>query len=317
MIAHGVRAPGDRKAAVFTFAHLSDPHLELPPVRPFELLSKRATGYASWRWRRRHIHAGEALAASVRDLKAAAPRHVVVTGDLANISTRAEFAQARDWLHELGDPADVSLVPGNHDAYVKTGWGDTLGLWAPFMAGDGAAVPTSREGFPYVRRRGPVAFVGLNTALARLPLFATGTLGPSQIERFETIMRALADEDVCRVVLIHHPPQEGGAGRHKGLTDSAAFRAAIGRVGADLVLHGHNHRLQLGAIGSPVGPVPVVGVASTSAHPASKYGAGGYHLVSVQRDGAAWRFGIDVRRLREDLSGCDTGQTLNLLGPGA
>ena len=41
-----------------------------------------------------------------------------MTGDLVNISLPGEYAPALAWLESLGSPHDVTLVPGNHDAYV-------------------------------------------------------------------------------------------------------------------------------------------------------------------------------------------------------
>ena len=208
-----------------------------------ELFSKRATGWLSWRYRRRHIHAPDALAAAVADLHRAGPDHIVVTGDIANISTAAEFQQAATWLGALGRPQDVTLVPGNHDAYVPVAWSASLGLWGAYMAGDGASPPTSRDDFPLLRRRGPVAFVGLSTAVPRAPLIATGEVGAAQLARFEAMMRDLTD--MCRVV----PPPAADRRRrwHKELSDQRTVREAIARVGADLVLHGHIHRTMLGA----------------------------------------------------------------------
>ena len=53
---------------MFTLAHLSDPHLPMPEAKPWQLLGKRATGYANW-WRRRaHLHVPEALAGVVADI---------------------------------------------------------------------------------------------------------------------------------------------------------------------------------------------------------------------------------------------------------
>src|SRR5215470_3939522 len=105
---------------MFTLAHLSDPHLgPLPTPAPLELLSKRGLGYLNWLRKRRAIHRPEVLAAVVDDLKAQAPDHIAVTGDLVNLSLSNEFALAAAWLQTLGDPAHVTLVPGNHDAYVR------------------------------------------------------------------------------------------------------------------------------------------------------------------------------------------------------
>ncbi len=44
-----------------------------------------------------------------------------------------------------------------------------------------------------------------------------------------------------------------------------ALRTILRRHGAELILHGHNHRLMTHYIEGPDRPVPVVGVASASA----------------------------------------------------
>lgn len=299
---------------MFTFAHLSDPHLPLPPVRIGELLSKRATGWLSWTRRRRFMLRPEALAATMADIDAAKPDHVVVTGDLVNISTTAEFRQAATWLNRLGPSDHVTVIPGNHDAYVRTPDGESFESWVPYMVGDG--VPASaRPDFPAVRRRGPVAFVGLSTAVPMPVFIAAGTLGAEQIARFEATMRDLAAAGLCRVVLIHHPPQKDGAKPRKGLTDAAAFRAAIERVGAELILHGHNHRAQLGRIDTPAGAVPVLGAASASAAPGTRYGAGGYNLIRVTPQDDGWAIDVEVRAISDDLAGCAPAQRFRLVAP--
>ena len=104
----------------YVLAHLSDPHLApLPQPRWTELLNKRITGYINWQRNRRFVHERAALDAIVADLKAQAPDHIACTGDLTNIALREEFARGRQWLESLGTPENVSLVPGNHDAYVR------------------------------------------------------------------------------------------------------------------------------------------------------------------------------------------------------
>src|SRR5215212_11736565 len=99
---------------MFVLAHLSDPHLApLPRPRPLELLSKRGLGYLNWLRKRRSIHRADMLAALVADLKAHAPDHIAVTGDLVNLSLTKEFAPACAWLAGLGDANAVTVVPGN------------------------------------------------------------------------------------------------------------------------------------------------------------------------------------------------------------
>ena len=105
---------------MFTLAHLSDPHLApLPQPRWSELIGKRITGYINWQRRRRFIHDAGTLDKIVADLKTQAPDHIAVTGDLTNIALPDEFVRGRAWLQGLGAPADVTVIPGNHDAYVR------------------------------------------------------------------------------------------------------------------------------------------------------------------------------------------------------
>ncbi len=154
---------------MFTLAHLSDPHLPMPHARPLELLGKRATGYLNW-WRSRvHLHVPEALAGIVADIKAEKPDHIALTGDLVNISLPTEFSRAAQWLAGLGGPHDVTVIPGNHDVYVATAWPESLGLWGAYIAGDGQPPATGFDVFPTLRRRGPVALVGLSSGVPKPP----------------------------------------------------------------------------------------------------------------------------------------------------
>src|SRR4051812_16264433 len=123
--------------AMFVLAHLSDPHLPpLPKPGPRELLSKKGLGYINWLWRRRLIHRAEVLAALVADLEGHKPDHVAVTGDLINLSLTNEFAPALAWLGGLGGPRDVTIVPGNHDCYVRPVADLAERHWSDFMRGD-------------------------------------------------------------------------------------------------------------------------------------------------------------------------------------
>ena len=172
----------------FTLAHLSDPHLApMPPARLAELLGKRAIGYANWKRRRHAVHRGEVLAQLMADLHAQRPDHVAVTGDLVNVALPAEFTQARAWLESVGTAQDVSLVPGNHDAYARAARGQFALSWADYMRGDGE----TDVGFPYLRRRGPLALIGLTTAVPSAPFMATGRIGRPQLAALDSLLAKL------------------------------------------------------------------------------------------------------------------------------
>jgi 3',5'-cyclic AMP phosphodiesterase CpdA len=288
---------------MFRLAHLSDPHLPMPPAGTLQLLNKRATGYVNW-WRNRvHLHVPEALAGIVADIKAERPDHIALTGDLVNVALPQEYRRAAEWLAAFDTPDRLTVIPGNHDVYVSVPWAESLGLWGAYMAGDGQPPATGFDVFPTLRRRDGIALIGLSTGVPKPPLLATGDLGADQIARAEMLLAETAREGLCRIVLIHHPPLTDQS-RWKHLTDASAFQAMIRRVGCEAILHGHNHRSEFARIAGPNGPVPVLGVSSASAARESKYGRARWHLIQVDREGPGWRLDVKVRALTADNSGC-------------
>jgi 3',5'-cyclic AMP phosphodiesterase CpdA len=268
---------------MFTLAHLSDVHLApLPPPRLGELVNKRITGYINWLRRRRFVHDRATLDALVADLKAQPYDHIAVTGDIANIALEAEFVRGRKWLEHLDSHRNVSFVPGNHDAYVRQAV-RYAPQWAPYMTGDDGA-----GGFPYVRRRGPLALIGLSTAVATPPFMATGRLGIAQLEALAPLLATLKAEGLFRVVLIHHPPVSA-ARPHKRLTDAADLLRVIAAQGTELLLHGHDHLHMLNRLDGPDGArVPAVGVPSASAAPGATHDAAAYNLYPIDGPPGAW-----------------------------
>lgn len=277
------------------FAQLSDPHLSsLDDVRLRDLLNKRALGYLSWRRKRRFEHRREVLDALQRDLALEEIDQLLVTGDLTHIGLPGEFEQARDWLQQLGEPARIALVPGNHDACVAAPWRDTFALWQDYMASD----PDHGEGthFPSLRVRGAIAFIGLSTACPKPPLMATGTLGEEQLSRLPSLLQSTADEGLFRVVYLHHCPLPGQEKWRKRLTDAAAIQALLEEHGAELVLHGHGHRSHYSELHTRHGIAPVIAVPSASALGLHGADIGHYNRYRVQRKDDGWEVNIDSRR---------------------
>jgi 3',5'-cyclic AMP phosphodiesterase CpdA len=289
---------------MFKLAHLSDPHLApLPWPNPLELLSKRGLGYINWLRKRRSIHRPEALAALVADLTRQAPDHIAVTGDLVSLSLSKEFGPALAWLKTLGSPREVTAIPGNHDAYVRAAAASATTQWAPYMSGDAA------ESFPFVRRRGPVALIGLSTSLPTLPLAATGMLHGDQLDRLGAILSQAGGDGAFRVVLIHHPPTEG-TNYFRRLTNAARLRDVLQQHGAELVLHGHHHKASLDFLPGPQSRIAVIGVPSASGAPGRHDEPAGYNLYEIDGAPGAWRCTMIVRGLQSDGSLSETRREL-------
>lgn len=284
---------------MFKLAHISDPHLgPLPDPKLLQLFSKRLLGYLNWQRNRSRIMGGNHLEQLVGDLKNQSPDHIAVTGDLVNIALPLEISGARAWLEDLGLPDDVSVVPGNHDAYVPGAVRKARAAWWPYMCADDALnapheKTRSEATFPYVRRRGDIALIGVTTGRASGPWFATGRVGTHQSRRLQTVLESLGQEGLFRVVMLHHPPFRKATGWHKRLSDASRVRAVIKRAGAEMILHGHTHIDSFEEIEGPGGPVPVIGVPSATSAPGGHKPAARYNLFSIEKKNAVWTCRMD------------------------
>jgi 3',5'-cyclic AMP phosphodiesterase CpdA len=279
---------------MFVLAHLSDLHLASPP-RMSDLAGKRGLGFINWQRKRKFIHRRDVLDAITHDVKAQAPDHIAVTGDLVNLSLPGEFALAQRWLAALGDPKDVTVIPGNHDSYVRSVERSPAAFWGDYMRGDDGL-----ERFPFIRRRGDVALIALSTGVPTGPFMATGRLGEKQLAGFAAALEQTREK--FRIVLIHHPPKSPLRRFMRRLTDAAGFRGVLAEKGAELVLHGHDHRRSFTWLEGPDGKkIPAIGVPSASAR--ARHGEenpAGYHLFHIDRAGDAWRCEMIVRERSAD-----------------
>jgi len=287
---------GPEARAGVLLAHLSDPHLPLAGRVPLRaVLNKRALGLLSWRLRRHRRHRPAILAALVADLQAHAPDLIAVTGDLTNLGLVAEYRAARDWLGRLGDARRVVTIPGNHDALVAGAWPRGAGLWQPYWQGDaGPQAGDVEAAFPTLRRRGPVALIGVSSAVASAPGLAVGEVGAAQIARLGAVLRRARAEGLFRLVMIHHPPLAGTVSRRKGLRDHAAFCAMLDREGVEMVLHGHSHRSHHRTLDTRDGAAPVIGVPSASS---MHHEPAACNLCRIAPVEAGWEVTVTPRRL--------------------
>jgi 3',5'-cyclic AMP phosphodiesterase CpdA len=283
----------------FSWVQFSDPHFTVPKPTAKHLLGKRLLGFLSWQKRRRFNHLPAILDLAVQDARAQDPDHWLVTGDLTHIGLPDEYRQARRWLQKLGKASQVSVVPGNHETYATAPWETTQMEWQNWMSSD-RSVSMGKVGqdyYPFVRRRGPVAFVGVSSAVCTAPLLATGRVGQGQLARLAELLEQLKQEGLLRVIMIHHPPQDGAVRPRKRLLDAAAFKAVIAEHGAELILHGHAHHWCRATLASEQRSVLVLGPPSTTAdhHEFGAPGTAGYYYFDLQAQGSEWSIRIQRR----------------------
>lgn len=273
-------------------AHLSDLHLlDLTGAVPMRLFNKRITGYANLKLKREHAHKPEPVRAAIAELAGLGIDHLVVTGDVSNLALEREFDRVLEVLEvELGLGADdISLVPGNHDAYTRGAHrARRFATWfARYTTSDLDGIATE-SGFPFVRLRGPVAIIGLSTARPRPPLVASGTLGSEQLA---ALGRALAHPSVRErtpVLLQHHPihnPKSLAKTLLEGLTDASSERRVLDRLERGLVLHGHLHRRLRRELRTASGSLHAVGSTSASLLHDDPDRMAGFNLYEIGDDG--------------------------------
>lgn len=258
-----------------------------------DVFSKRLLSRFAWR-RKRHRHSAEVLAAIAADVRAAAPDHVAVTGDLTNFATPEEFAAAAGWLESLGEPAAVTVSPGNHDALTARRTPERFAPWRPWL-GDAPDAD-----FPYVRIRGLVALVNACSAVPTALHLAQGALGAEQLARLAEVLAATQAQGLFRVLMVHHPVSPGAVSGRKALVDAEALRAVLRQHGAELVLHGHAHEALLNRIAGPGGAaIPVLGVPSASTPPGGHDPAARWNLIEIARGAAGFQVRVEARGITE------------------
>ncbi len=308
-----------RRPRLFSLAHLSDIHLGPLPGkwawRDFAL--KRQIGYLSWRLNRHRLHIPEIANAIADDIVEARVDHVALTGDMVNIAAGDEFPIAARWMAELGSPDRVSFVPGNHDTYVVQGWEEGLSHLGPYMTGDMKVAsvhvtPQVAASFPYVRLRKNIAFIGLCSGLPQPLHRAAGFLGEVQLQSLRFLLRDLRERGFARVVMIHHPPLPGLAPPRKALKDAEALRDVLAAEGAELVLHGHNHRHMENALQSRFGMVHALGVPSASMALHPEYDRATWNRYDIERTAGRWVTAVTVRSWNADKRQVETVRQFTL-----
>lgn len=288
---------------MFTLAFLTDPHLApLPAPSPLELCNKRILGYLNWKLSRKTFHDRAVLDRLTKDMLAQKPDHVAVGGDLVNLSLRDEFGQALDWLQTLGSPEDVSVIPGNHDAYIRMNPNSGIALWRAYMTPDvkqSTSLAPSENGFPWVRRFGKVALIGLSSAVPTAPFVAAGELGSAQRDALVRILRKLGSEDYFRLVMVHHPPLIGMTGPRRGLRDVNELQAILEQDGADLVLFGHRHFHSASTLERKSGDIQVIGGPSASAAHGAPEELARYYLFRISKKASNWSCEMEARGMLE------------------
>jgi 3',5'-cyclic AMP phosphodiesterase CpdA len=209
--------------------------------------------------------------ALVRDLTAARPDLLAVSGDLTQRARRIEFAAARAFLDRIEVPRLV--VPGNHDiplVDLVRRFSRPLGRYRRYIA---------EETDPFLATA-HFAALGVNTA--RSNVWKNGRLSVAQIDSIRSRFCPLPPE-VFKVLVAHHPflpPPDDPAPALVGRGPEALVVAE--ECGVDLILSGHLHRGFTGDIRAhhvTIRRSILVAQASTATSHRTRNEANGYNLI--------------------------------------
>ncbi|CAN5194995.1 phosphodiesterase [soil metagenome] len=173
--------------------------------------------------------------------KAAGANHFVVSGDLTETGTGAQYEVFAEVLSEARvDPDRMTLVPGNHDLYARhDAWTTALeGPLAPYRRG-------AAEGTGKIVDFGSVRIAPIDVTVHQ---HFTRSIGAVSSEIAEALRRRLVDSSLAKAPLLlvqHHPPYAHGNPIHQwidGLRDwGRIFQLLLANAHA-FVMHGHLHR---------------------------------------------------------------------------
>ena len=274
-------------------AHVSDLHVLSPLGVEWRkiLFNKRITALANLllvrarMFRRDYLDA--VLAAAARNAD-----HVVVTGDVTNMSLESEYKEAERMLQAVARTVEVTVIPGNHDVYLPhvRREGRFSRHFNSFFESDlpELAVDTPGGRFPCVRLRGPVAIIGLSSAVPRPPFVSSGHLGRQQLEALTRILVHPAVACRTPIVLVHHDPMDSRFRLEQlrsGLTDARALRDALRNVARGLVLFGHVHVRTRSELLTDAGVLEVVSAGAAAVDHSSDAVRAGYNLYDIDSDG--------------------------------
>jgi 3',5'-cyclic-AMP phosphodiesterase len=222
-------------------AHLSDIHL-LDETRTDRVRARSydlSTHFVSIGRPLDPVERRQKLRNGLQAAKRAGANHFVISGDLTEMGTKAQYDVLAETLHESDvEPWKITLVPGNHDAYDSpTAWRDALdGALRPWA-------PTSARNPGAVVDIGNVCILPVDVACHQPVTRSAGHIDDAAIDALERRVIDPAFRDKPILIVQHHPPfaRSNVMQWIDGLRGWGRLMHLIERFPAVHSLHGHLH----------------------------------------------------------------------------
>ena len=221
-----------------TIIHISDLHFHSYPKKLSEYNAKRILGATNLFFRRSRefpLKRAELLVERIQEMEW---DHLVISGDITQLSLEKEFSLAREVLDPLLQQNDrVTVVPGNHDRYVNQEQGKDLfsKYFGEFFGSNEIHVSKINQKW---------VLVGWDSAHPNDLKTASGTVKSSTIRSTENLIKNSPDHTNL-IVVNHFPltfPEDWKYDRFHELYNLVPIRNWIlQNPQIRLYLHGHIH----------------------------------------------------------------------------
>lgn len=228
-------------------AHLSDLHLLSDDARSRSWAAKFVSIHRPLDIAGRKTKFARALA----DTHARGAQHLVVSGDLTEVGAPAEFQVLADLLADSPfAPEQITLVPGNHDAYTaRDGWKRAFaGPLAPYRK-TSSTTPDRVDPVDL----GSVILLPVDTTRYQSVASSFGVFTASTADALRVHLRGTTESATPRVVVQHHPPFPRKSAAWQFIDGLQGWQSLFDILLANptlALLHGHLHQVMTRVLGS-------------------------------------------------------------------
>ncbi len=178
------------------------------------------------------------LRRALHQYRASNADHLVITGDLTEDGTDAQFETLAEVLAESAiDPHEITLTAGNHDAYTDRG-AFSRALQGPLRE----FAATSGEGAFTVLDQAVIA--PISTVIAQPVARSAGAIAREQLDHVERTARGFKGSNRAIAIAQHHQPYGYSVSALNwidGLQNHVPVMGLLQRHAEMHVLHGHRH----------------------------------------------------------------------------
>ena len=245
----------------FTIVHISDPHFHALPGSIGEWRSKRALGAMNL-LRRRWRFPLERAEKLVKTLQQLQWDHLVISGDITSLSLEQEFQTARQTLKPLLEhPQKVTVIPGNHDRYVKAACQPDF-FWQYF--GDCFV----KSGIKTQKLTDEWHLIGWDSTHPNDWMTAAGTVTRETLLATESYIQAQSAQ--TRFILVNHyplwyPSDQADKPLHRLYNGAYVLHWIQQQPQVAIYLHGHIHENWAHQVSRATAPLYLINSASSTA----------------------------------------------------